>query len=117
MFLTQRALTFRRAHAGFFREANYVPLQATGTFAESVIAFARHFENRFIVIIAPRLSSRVGFPPIGEKWQDTAVDFSLSTTEAARDIFTGRQVPATNGGIRLGAALAELPFALITNIG
>ncbi|MFL6595554.1 MAG: hypothetical protein ACJ8HQ_08935, partial [Chthoniobacterales bacterium] len=78
-----------------------------GTHAESCIAFAREHNGERIVVIAPRLSSRVGFRAIGERWQDTSVE-SPNVTDA-RDLFTGREI---NSEIRLSDALAQLPFAV-----
>src|SRR5947207_5506175 len=75
MFLTQRVLRFRREHADLFQRGEYLPLRASGMFAESCISFARQLTDKWIAVIAPRLSSRVGFPPIGERWKDTGIEF------------------------------------------
>ena len=56
-----------------------------------------------LLVIAPRLSGGVGFPPIGECWQDTALDFQGN---GLRDVFTGRDYSP-----RLAESLAALPFA------
>src|SRR5262249_50703157 len=73
MFLTQRALHFRNEHVDLFGHGDYLPLHAIGEFANHCIAFARRFERQTVLVIVPRLSSRVGFAPIGERWKDTAV--------------------------------------------
>src|SRR5213083_1715417 len=61
MFLTQRLLQFRREHVGLFQRGGYLPLGASGTFAECCVSFARRLGDQWIVVIAPRLSSRIGF--------------------------------------------------------
>jgi len=62
----------------------------------------------------PRLSSRIGFPPIGEHWQDTAIDVPEDLPlEHAREIFTGRELAIQNRQIRIADAMSILPFALI----
>src|SRR5438874_900576 len=71
LFLTQRLLRFRRQYPDLFHRGEYLPLCASGTFAECCFSFARHLGDKWIVVIAPRLSSRVGFPPIRERWQET----------------------------------------------
>jgi maltooligosyltrehalose synthase len=38
-----------------------------------VIAFARRFENLCLVVVVPRFTQRLGFPPLGAVWRDTAV--------------------------------------------
>ena len=66
LFLTHRLLTFRRENPELFRDGSYRPLGLTGEFADCCIAFAREWEGKSIVVLAPRLSSRIGFPPIGD---------------------------------------------------
>src|SRR5581483_766174 len=74
MFLTQRILQFRHQHVELFERGEYLPVTAAGTFAESCVSFARHLGDKWIVVIAPRLSSRVGFPPVAQSWLDTTVE-------------------------------------------
>jgi len=116
MFLTQRLLRFRNEHVDLFRRGNYLPIKASGTFADCCIGFARELEGQWIVVIAPRLSSRIGLPPIGEKWKDAVIDlpgnFSLQN---ARELFTGHDIPPQDRQLKLADALSVLPFAVITN--
>jgi (1->4)-alpha-D-glucan 1-alpha-D-glucosylmutase len=109
LFLTHKILQYRREHFDLFAKGDYVPVQASGAFAESVFAYARRLENQTVLVIAPRLSGRVGFPPIGELWQDTAVDFQHG--EPLRDIFTGRAF-----SLRLAESLAVLPFGAFVSV-
>jgi (1->4)-alpha-D-glucan 1-alpha-D-glucosylmutase len=114
MFLMQKILQFRRAHANLFRQGSYQPLKVVGAFAESCIAFVREFDGQQVMVIAPRLSGRVGFPPVGEKWKDTSIEAPEGFSKA-RDLFTERDVPLQNRHIQLSAALSHLPFACLTN--
>lgn len=111
LLLTSRLLRFRREHPALFRHGNYLPLTVNGAFAENCIAFAREHDGAWIVVVVPRLSSRVGFLPIGEKWKDTAVEWPGGT---GSDLFTGRALGA-GGSLKLSEALSVLPFALYTN--
>ena len=92
MFLTQRLLQFRNEHVDLFKRGNYLPILASGALADCCISFARQFEDKWIIVIAPRLSSRVGFPPIGEKWKDTRCRSSGNTFDKsdARDLHRPR---------------------------
>ena len=117
MFLTQRVLRFRREHADLFQRGEYLPLRASGMFAESCISFARRLTDKWIAVIAPRLSSRVGFPPIGERWKDTGIEFPETfSLEKAHDLFTCRPVRYHNRRVSVSDALSVLPFAVITNL-
>jgi (1->4)-alpha-D-glucan 1-alpha-D-glucosylmutase len=113
LLLTQRLLRFRREHPLLFREGDYLPLAARGEFAESCIAFARQRERESVVVVLPRLSSRVGFPPIGEKWKDTAVELPETLgLKGSTELFTGREVQDEERDLKLSHAFAVMPFAV-----
>jgi (1->4)-alpha-D-glucan 1-alpha-D-glucosylmutase len=112
LFLTHRLLTFRREKRELFQRGGYEPLSLTGEFADCCVAFARQTGGQTIVVLAPRLSSRVGFPPIGEAWRDTAVQMPNGFSEG-RDLITGETFAAADGKFPLAGAFACLPFAAL----
>jgi (1->4)-alpha-D-glucan 1-alpha-D-glucosylmutase len=117
LFQTRHILQLRRGHEDLFKRGEYVPLQTSGTFAESCVSFIRRLEDNWIAVIAPRLSSRIGFPPIGEAWQDTAIQLPETLALGkAHDLFTCRPVSVGDRQVKLAKALAVLPFAVITNL-
>jgi (1->4)-alpha-D-glucan 1-alpha-D-glucosylmutase len=117
MFLTSVLLRFRRDHPNIFERGEYVPLNANGTFSDCVISFVRRLDQECLIVVAPRLSSRVGFPPISEKWQDTLVEIPPGMSVGGyRNVFTGADVPIHDGKLMLKDALALLPFVAITNV-
>ena len=117
MFLTQRVLQFRREHVDLFHRGEYLPLRASGTLAECCVSFAREFAGKWIIVIAPRLSSRVGFPPVAETWKDTSVGLPESLSlEHAHDLFTCREIRRDGRRVSVSDALSILPFAGITNL-
>jgi len=73
--------------------------------------------EKWIVVIAPRLSSRLGFPPIGELWKETIIEFpeTLSPNNA-HDLFTCTPLPLQDRQGKVADALSILPFAVITNL-
>ena len=118
LFLTQRLLRFRREHQALFQHGQYLPLTVSGAFGNCCIAFAREHDSKWVAVIVPRLSSRVGFPPVGEKWQDTAVQLPASLSrEGAKELFTGHNLRERDGALKLEEALATLPFAVYSNQG
>ncbi len=117
MFLTRHVLHFRREHVELFQRGDYMPLTSSGTFAECCVAFALQLADQWIVVIAPRLSSRVGFPPIAENWKDTTIEFPETLSlKHAHDLFTCHPVPLDDRQVNLADALSTLPFAVITNL-
>jgi (1->4)-alpha-D-glucan 1-alpha-D-glucosylmutase len=117
MFLTQRVVQFRREHADLFQSGNYLPLKASGNLADCCISFARQLNDEWIVVIAPRLSSRIGFPPVGERWKDTVVDLPESLSlEHAHELLTCRELRHEGRRISIADVMSILPFAVITNL-
>jgi (1->4)-alpha-D-glucan 1-alpha-D-glucosylmutase len=114
LHLTQRLLHLRRDNAELFRKGNYEPINFSGAFADCAIGFARRHNDRAIVVIVPRLSSRVGFPPVGERWQDTHANLA-SGLSGLRDVFHDREVRAENSQLKLSEAMAQVPFAVLAN--
>jgi (1->4)-alpha-D-glucan 1-alpha-D-glucosylmutase len=117
LFLIKHILRLRREHADLFARGEYLPLHTSGTFAECCVSFVRRLDNNWIAVIAPRLSSRIGFPPIGEAWQDTAIQlpetFSLKN---AHDLFTCQPIRHHKRQVALGDVFSVLPFAAVTNL-
>jgi len=107
-------LQFRRGHVDLFQNGNYLPLRASGNLADCCISFARQLNDEWMVVIAPRLSSRIGFPPVGERWKDTSLElpetFSLGNM---REFFTNRPVRFDSRRLDIAEALSVLPFAVI----
>lgn len=116
MLLTQRTLHFRNEHVDLFGKGNYLPLRVNGEFANHVIAFARQLERHAVVVVVPRLSSRIGFPPIGDRWKETTIELPEGfPLERWRQVITGHEFWIKGRQIRLADALSLLPFALIAN--
>ena len=112
MRLTQRLLHLRRENPELFREGIYEPINFGGAFADYAIGFVRRHRDRAIIVIVPRLSSRVGFPPIGDRWQDTHVALPAGKSNL-RDVFSDRKVRVENSQLRLAVAMSQLPFAVL----
>jgi len=116
LFVTQRLLQLRRDHSDLFLKGRYVPIAAAGMHAESCVAFAREYEGTWLITVAPRLSSRVGFPPLAERWQNTSLELPEPAAQAgARDIFTERELRPEGRALLMTEAMAALPFAVYTN--
>lgn len=122
LYVTSRALNFRRDHAELFAEGSYLPLEATGERQNNVIAFARKRGNEAALIVAARFFTRLGSAsqlPVGSRvWGDTAVAIKgRPKAKSYRDIFTGEIIDIDNsedgGKLRLKDVFAHLPLALL----
>ncbi len=111
MFAIHRLLQLRRKLPRLFFRGTYTALAVQGTHADKVIAFERREGDEALLVIVPRHTAALGFPPVGAVWEDTAVQAPITLT-GGRDIFTGRE--HTGQHLALGDILAELPFAALT---
>jgi (1->4)-alpha-D-glucan 1-alpha-D-glucosylmutase len=123
MFVIQRALAFRRAHARLFEEGNYVPVRVEGPCAEHVIAYLREGDGDAALTVVPRLvfglTDGVERLPVGaETWQDTRVLLpGWAKHSQWRNVFTNEFVSVTEwkaeSALRLSEALSSFPLALL----
>jgi (1->4)-alpha-D-glucan 1-alpha-D-glucosylmutase len=123
MYVTSRALNFRRERAELFSRGEYAPLNARGRRAGNVLAFARARNEEACVAIAARFFTRLGVGVEGslalsaEAWGDTTLPLGESGAGRWRDTFTGREFDAGDGGaLRLSEVLSPLPVALLSRI-
>jgi (1->4)-alpha-D-glucan 1-alpha-D-glucosylmutase len=107
---TAELLRFRREHADLFSYGDYVPLEVRGTFAAHAVAFRRQRREESLVVVVPRLTAKLGCPPLGLVWTDTAVSVG-NAGNGWRDLFTGA-VHAGNT-LPLAELFSELPFAVL----
>ena len=137
LYLTYRALRFRRDHAELFHAGSYAPLEATGDAGEHIVAFARTLAapspafgargatipGAEALIIAPRLLAKRlredDAQPLGVASWGTALLVLPHATpgQCYRDIFTDgtHMVIECDGalGLPLAAVLEHFPVALL----
>jgi (1->4)-alpha-D-glucan 1-alpha-D-glucosylmutase len=123
LYLTYRALNFRREHPQLFAEGAYLPLEASGAKRDHVCAFARSAGEEAVLVIVPRLVVRlVGGeerPPLGaEVWGQTRLLLPPHLAgRTYRNLFTGETIAANVNdgppGLLLGTVLRRFPVALL----
>jgi (1->4)-alpha-D-glucan 1-alpha-D-glucosylmutase len=101
LFVTSKALAFRKANRDLFARGEYIPLSARGACAERVCAFARRLEDRTVVVVTPRWTHGLA------DWADT----ELTPPRGGDwiDVLTGL-VPAS---WRVADLLAQFPVAML----
>ena len=116
MRVVHALLRHRREHAELFERGGYRALEITGKHAKSAVAFARGPEDApALLVVVPRLSARVGSPPVGEAWGNTALALESGGAGGPwRDLLTGRQVSLDlAGAVPLSEVLADFPCAVL----
>ena len=115
MYVTWKLLQFRREHAELFSQGEYIPLHVTGTYANHVIAFARHLHGQWCVVAVPRLCAsitRAGSPPVGKKvWKRTQIELPEKAPQSWKNILTDEDVNSRF----VSDLFATLPLAVLQN--
>lgn len=122
LFVSDRALDFRRANPELFSEGEYLPLALRGARANHACAFARRLGPRWALVVVPRLVAKfssVGSFPVGkDAWQRTVlvlpkgaprnwVDVFAEDTRTAASRRKARVLPLQN-------VFRTFPLALLT---
>jgi len=122
MYVTARALNFRRERAGLFAGGAYLPLAASGRRAGNVVAFARALDGEAAVVVTGRFFTRLGVGsegPLGlsrDAWGGTALHLEGVGGGRFRDVLTGRVFEVSSGVLPLADLLSPLPVALLTRV-
>lgn len=123
MYLTYKALNFRRRWQGLFCDGEYIPLESRGR-DRHVCAFARRLEDIWVLVAVPRLTVGVtgepGMelePPLGEKyWAQTKLKLPAESPSQWQNIFTGEEISASEDkDLSLAEVWRNFPVALCTS--
>lgn len=123
LYVTYKALAFRKENRDLFETGNYVPLEVAGSKSHNVCAYARSSKNKTALVVVPRFITQIlsdaEVLPFGKQvWEDTflTIPFEKRATEY-RNIFTGETARVTNHNGVTGIFLSEIftvfPVALM----
>jgi (1->4)-alpha-D-glucan 1-alpha-D-glucosylmutase len=99
LYVTYKALHFRKMHAELFRTGDYLPLTASGARHEHVVAFAQRQESTWVLVVVPRwltmLTSRRK-PPVGRwVWRKNLLPLPADAPPHWVNVLTGETLTAT----------------------
>jgi (1->4)-alpha-D-glucan 1-alpha-D-glucosylmutase len=121
LYLTYKALHFRRAHRELFQAGEYIPLEATGPLCRHVCAFARRAGDAWVLVAVPRLMASLDCrraqlePPLGEKvWGETALVLPGQAPARWINVFTGERMRVPEEStLPLAEVFGHFPVALL----
>ena len=122
LFVTYKALSFRRERKELFLDGAYVPLPVTGGVKEHALAFTRKRGGAWAIAAVPRLATRLAPPgefPLGlNAWgARTAIRLPAEAPAKWRNVFTGETLHASGGNgaklLHLHAVFHDFPVALL----
>lgn len=126
LYLTYKALNFRRDRRELFERGEYIALEAGGERADNICSFAKRLNGFILVIIAARffteLIQQPGDLPLGRKaWGESYVVLPFERPGSRyRNVFTDEIIAVAAGRgtavLYLGEAFAHFPAALMERV-
>jgi (1->4)-alpha-D-glucan 1-alpha-D-glucosylmutase len=121
LYVTYKALNFRKAQLPLFLQGDYIPLETRGPYGKHVVAFARRLEKAWAVVAVPRfLTSIVAAGELSfgqEVWRKSFLSLPQDAPEDWVDLFTGEKIAATQRQrsrfLPFHRLFGNLPFALL----
>ena len=122
LYLTYKALNFRRANRELFEDGAYLPVFAGGRFRDNVCAYIRRFGASCALVAAPLLTTHLTGDDSSlkepESWGDTTLSLPDDTPDSWRNVLTGQTVHAVRAGagkktIELNLVFDQFPVALL----
>jgi len=125
MYVTRRALQFRRKHPALSATGAYLPLQASGERARNIISFARRSAGQQVIVAAGRFFMSLGVTansfPDRRQWANTTLAMPADfASECYVNLFTGCKVDSELRGGELHVPMDELfahmPIAMLVPV-
>jgi (1->4)-alpha-D-glucan 1-alpha-D-glucosylmutase len=119
LFVTTCGLRFRRMHTDLMLNGDYQPLDAEGSGADHLVAFARRDQSGTLVTIVPRLVMSLArdgsaLPRGGRTWGTTSVVLPPEAGQLPyRHMLTGETLHATAGRVAVAEIFRTLPVGLL----
>ncbi|GAB3199467.1 (1-_4)-alpha-D-glucan 1-alpha-D-glucosylmutase [Pontibacter aydingkolensis] len=117
LYLIYKALNTRRNLQQLFSNGEYIPLTVTGKYKNHALAFARHYQTQWAVVVVPLLLTKLvteGNLPLGtEVWQDTAIELP-ENAPSQWDFVFGKDTWQGNGTIPLAELFKTFPVVFLT---
>ena len=122
LFVTRRALEFRRSNPELFSEGEYLPIDVQGRRKDHVCAFARRLGPRWCLVVVPRLMAKISkpgeLPADREAWRGTALILPEEAPRSWMDVYTENlcRAQAKNASriLSVREILATFPIALLS---
>ncbi|MGQ3887884.1 malto-oligosyltrehalose synthase [Legionella sp. CNM-1927-20] len=114
---TRKLLEIRSRFKNVFMHGKYIPLEVQGNLAKHVIAFAREFDNSYVIIVSLRWTSQLIKP--SETWsnsafsQDDKIMLPKMYNRSFRSLLTDDEIASTDDSILIADILEKLPFNIL----
>jgi maltooligosyltrehalose synthase len=116
--LIRDCLAIRKENPRLFDQGEYIPLAIDGAAAGHIIAFARKLDDVAAITVVTRLATSflnqgTGLTLSPAMIANGVISLPFASGGPYRNALTGADLVAADAGIPLGAALADMPVALL----
>ena len=122
LYVTYKALNFRREHRELFLEGEYLPLFGSGARRKNVVAFSRSKADQWVLVAVPRLVAKMAAPgaPLGKRaWGESLLNIPPEAPGSWTNIFTGETLEAPHTSeaesLPLNRIFSRFPVALLSS--
>lgn len=117
LFLTWKALNWRKQFPDLFQHGEYLPLKIESENAKHVFAFARRDKESTLVVAVPRLCAQLlkgkpQFPIASETWQNTTIEIPPNC-QNFRNLFTNESVAPQQTKLPAADLFRDFPVAAL----
>ncbi|MHA4894123.1 malto-oligosyltrehalose synthase [Pedobacter sp. PWIIR3] len=115
LFFLNQLLQLRNRLPDVFEKGTYQPLEVSGKYSANVFAFARRYQNDYLIFAVPLNFSALNdeiVQPGKADWEDTSIVLPDFIAGECHDCLKDLQVK-TGNSLRLGQVFDELPFAVL----
>ena len=121
LFVTYKALNFRKDQAPLFLQGDYIPLEVRGQYSKNVVAFVRRLEDSWAVVVVPRFytgiltAGKLSFDP--QVWKKHVLSLPKEAPGDWLNLFTGERIASPlrqrSRSLPLDRLLVNFPVALL----
>jgi malto-oligosyltrehalose synthase/4-alpha-glucanotransferase len=119
LYLMQRLLEIRNAHAALLTTGSYVPIEVKGSYHQHILAFLRKGKDQDILVVVPLgLAGIIDSPDMDSRkfdWKDTELILPANTFNFWENMLTKENgdIDVLEPRLRVNKVLATLPVGLL----
>lgn len=117
LWLQRNLLLHRKLDTDLFTTGDYLPLSVKGRYAKHVFAFARRYQERWIIVAVPLdmagLSRKRGDEGIFTDWRDTRIVLPAEAPVRWTSLLTEEKGKVDEGILEVAVIFKEFPLAFL----
>ncbi|NCD69902.1 malto-oligosyltrehalose synthase [Mucilaginibacter agri] len=117
LWLTQKLFTVRKTYADLFSKGEYLPLKVKGVYKDNVLAFARRYQNQWLIVAAPLYTAGICKAQqkdiTGLDWRDTRIVLPDEAPAKWQHQWLNLKGKIEQDGVLLAEIFGEMPFAIL----